>query len=136
MSLGYVGYARLVVEDEEFAIYEYSGENWNDEKSISGDAMLLDGEIQIKKSSLEEPEIHEKIRKLPNHRKKLVTKRITHVVNIQQKIADGDIVIKDCKNEFSRYGLETKYLATRLLHRIFDEYQKNGRLPEKAGFMQ
>jgi hypothetical protein len=137
MSLGYVGYARLVVEDDEYAIYEYSGENWNDGKSVSGDAMLFDGEIQIKKSSLEEPEIHEKIRKMPNHRKKLVTKRITHFVDIQQKIDNGDIVIiRECKNEFSRYSTGVRYLATQLLHHIFDEYQENGKLPQKTGFRQ
>jgi hypothetical protein len=115
----------------------YSGENWNDGKSISGDAALFDGEIQIKKSSLEEPEIQEKIRKMPNHGKNLVKKRTTHFVDIQQKIDHGDIVIiRECKNEFSRYSAGVKYLATRLLHHIFDEYQETGKLPQKTGFIQ
>jgi hypothetical protein len=137
MSLGYVGYARLVAEDDEYAIYEYSGENWNDKKSVNGDDMLFDGEIQIKKSSLEEPEIHEKIRKMPNHRKKLVTKRIIHTVDIQQKIDNRDvIIIKECKNEFSRFSAGRRYLATQLLCHIFAEYQETGRLPQKVGFIQ
>lgn len=29
MSLGYAGHARLEVEDDEIAIYSYTGENWN-----------------------------------------------------------------------------------------------------------
>jgi ribosomal protein S17 len=137
MSLGYVGCARLAVEDDEYAIYEYSGENWNDGKSVNGDAMLFDGEIQIKKSSLEEPDIHEKIHKMPNHKKNLVRKRITHVVDIQQKIDQGEIVIiRECKNEFRHYSTGKRYLATRLLHQIFDEYQETGKLPQKTEFMQ
>ena len=138
MSLGYVGYARLAVEDDEYVVYEYSGENWNDENSASGDALLFDGEIQIKKASFEEPEIHEKLKKMPNHRKKLVTKRITHVVDVSRKIQDGDIVIlKECKNEFYRFSNSgVKYIALRLLYHIYEEYQETGKIPERTGFMQ
>lgn len=136
MSLGYLGRARLLEEDEEVAIYEYSGENWNDENSISGDSLLYDGLILIKKSSLEEPEIHERIKKMPNHRKKRVIKRITHFVDVEQKIKNGDIeIIKDCKNEFSRFSLD-RYIAIYLLHIIYKEYQELGSLPKSTAFIQ
>lgn len=136
MSLGYLGRARLLEEDEEFAIYEYSGENWNDENSISGDSLLYDGLILIKKSSLEKPEIHERIKKMPNHRKKRVIKRITHFVDVEQKIKNGDIeIIKDCKNEFSRFSLD-RYIAIYLLHVIYKEYQELGSLPKSTTFIQ
>jgi hypothetical protein len=136
MSLGFLGYAKLSEEDEKYAIYLYSGENWNSAHSVSGDALLFDGEIHIKKSSLEEPEIHQKLKKMPNHRKKMITKRITHVPNIQQKIADGDIrILKPCKNEFCRYGADG-YIALMLLYRIFEKYQEIGKLPQNAEFIQ
>lgn len=136
MSLGYLGRARLLEEDEEVAIYEYSGENWNDENSISGDSLLYDGLILIKKSSLEGPEIHKRIKKMPNHRKKRVIKRITHFVDVEQKIKNGDIeIIKDCKNEFSRFSLD-RYIAIYLLHIIYKEYQELGSLPKSTAFIQ
>ncbi len=119
MSLGYLGYAKLFIEDEEVVIYEYSGENWNSKESKSGDALVCDGEVIIKKCSLEEPEIHQKIKRSKNRRKKLETKRIIHFVDIQEKIINGDIIItKKCKNEFSRFNSEECYIANKLLQRI------------------
>ncbi|MDM8196214.1 hypothetical protein QUV98_07785 [Massilimicrobiota timonensis] len=136
MSLGYLGRARLLEEDKEYAIYEYSGENWNDKNSLSGDSLLYDGLILIKKSSLEEPKIHEKIKKMPNHRKKRVIKKITHFVDVEQKIKNGDIeIIKDCKNEFSQFSLD-RYIATHLLHVIYIKYQELGSLPTKIMFIK
>jgi hypothetical protein len=136
MSLGFLGYAKIENENNEYAIYVYSGENWNDEKSKSGDALLFDGKIQIKKSSLEEPEIHQKLKKMPNHRKKIVTKRITHIPNIQQKINEGDVqILQPCKNEFCRYGNDC-FLAYKLLCQIFEKYQETGKLPKDVQFIQ
>jgi hypothetical protein len=136
MSLGFLGYAKLVAEDSKYALYLYSGENWNSEHSTSGDSVLYDGKIRIKKDSLEEPELHQKLKKMPNHRKKMLTKRITHIPNIVQKLLDGDVqILKPCKNEFCRYSTEY-YLALSLLHRIFEEYQIIGKLPDKVSFIE
>lgn len=48
LSLGYCGKCKLIYQDDNVVRYVYSGENWNDEKSISGDIDLLDGEIWMK----------------------------------------------------------------------------------------
>lgn len=82
MSLGYVGSCNLIYEDDKRVIYSYAGENWNDTNSKVGDIDLQDGEFTIYKRCLEEPEIHEKIVKLPSHRKKKIVKRIIHVPHI------------------------------------------------------
>lgn len=133
MSLGYIGKAKKMDEDEKYVIYLYSGENWNDKNSESGDVDLLDGEILINKKCLEEPIIHTKIKK-----KKIYEKRIVHTVNIQKYIDDGEIVIqKKCKNEFHRSGYsEIDYFAYMLLNKIFEEYQKVGELLEEVSFIQ
>lgn len=137
MSLGYLGKAKKIIEDETAVVYVYSGENLNDINSKRGDLDLYDGEISIQKSCLEEPEIHQKIKKTASHKKKLVVKRITHVVNVQQYIDSGEISIKQCKNEFSRENCKTDYyIAVRLLGHIFEEYQLNGELPQAVEFIQ
>lgn len=57
MSIGYVGKCRIEIEDDEVAIYSYSGENWNDGgKSQRGDRELYDGSFIIYKDCLDEPE--------------------------------------------------------------------------------
>lgn len=138
MSLGFVGKCRKIVEDEERAVYAYSGENWNDPSSQSGDVHLLDGEITIRKRCLEEPEIHTRLRKTPSGKKELQTKRITHVVDIQRHIEDGNITIdKKCKNEFNRSRSSgANYIACGLLLKIFTSYQEQGVLPEQESFIQ
>lgn len=136
MSLGYVGNAKLITEDDTYAIYVYSGENWNALGFNSGDCQLFDGEIQIMKSSLEEPEIHTKVKKTPNHRKQTIVKRIPHRVDIGQKLSANEIIIlKPCKNEFTRFNSDP-YIAKKLLYRIYDSYQENGELPHFVSFAQ
>ena len=137
MSLGFCGIAEKYIEDSESILYLYSGENWNDEKSISGDMNLLDGEIIIQKSCLVEPEIHLKYKKSPSGRKKLVEKRILREVDIDNLINDRNVIIsKTTKNEFEKWGIQRPFLAYSLIHIIFDEYQINGVLPEKVSFIQ
>ena len=138
MSLGYCGMCLKQADDSEMAIYSYAGENWNDDgKSQSGDCMLQDGVIVIYKRCLEEPEIHEKVKRMPSGRKKLVTKRITHYPSIGDHIRAGDIIIeKECKNAFRRPSyMPIDYIANKLLPKIFISYQENGALPEKEIFI-
>ena len=142
MSLGYTGYCKLYIRDDSQAVYKYSGENWNDGgKSKDGDRLLLDGLFTINLSSLEEPEIHEKVKRFPSGRKKKVIKRITHVVSAYKKYDDGDIVIdKKCKNAFVggrvAPALEMDYIANKLIQNIYEEYQRTGEIPEVASFIQ
>lgn len=141
MSLGYSGYCKLYRMDDTYAVYRYSGENWNDEgKGQSGDSLLLDGIFTIKIASLEEPEIHEKMKKMPSGRKKRIVKRITHTVGICEKYVDGENAInRKCKNAFVRgtcQEVEIDYIALHLLYNIYEDYQRNGKLPECMSFIQ
>lgn len=69
MSLGYAGHARLEVEDDEIAIYSYTGENWNVRDKDARNALESDeGQFVISKSCLIELAMHGKVKRLPNGR--------------------------------------------------------------------
>ena len=139
MSLGYEGVCKLVEQDEEIAIYAYSGANINDNYELRKQHILdYDGEILIYKRCLEEPEIHTKTKRRPSGRKYEEVKRITHFPSVAKHIKNGDVVIeKECFNAFRRYAnMEIDYIAYRLIEKIFTYYQENGCLPEKEGFIQ
>ena len=139
VSLGYLGMCKKEAEDNEMVIYSYSGENWNDGcKSQKGDAELYDGIFLIYKDCLEEPEIHTKLKRMPSGRKKIIEKRITHIPNIYEYIQQNKIVVeKECKNAFRRRdNALIDYIAERLIYHVFEEYQLNGILPDKARFIQ
>jgi len=53
LSLGYCGKCKLIEQNDDVARYTYSGENWNDDNSQSGDIELLDGIFCIYKRYLE-----------------------------------------------------------------------------------
>ena len=136
MSLGYVGQARLEAEDTEIAIYSYTGENWN----IQDEAMRKRlestiGQITIDKSCLIEPELHSKVRRMPNGRKKLVEKRIVGHPDISGLISDGSIVVDELCGIDAEASDYPPRIYMRLLRIIFESYQLNGRLPEKEGFI-
>lgn len=136
MSLGYVGQARLEAEDTEIAIYSYTGENWN----IQDEAMRKRlestiGLITIDKSCLIEPELHSKVRRMPNGRKKLVEKRIVRHPDISGLISDGSIVVDELCGIDAEASDYRPRIYMRLLRIIFESYQLNGRLPEKEGFI-
>ena len=138
MSIGYVGKCRMEMEDDEVAIYSYSGENWNDGgKSQRGDRELYDGSFIIYKDCLEEPEIHIKRKKMPSGRTKLVEKRIVHFPNLFEHLENRKIVIeKECKNAFKVQEMPIDFIASQLLLHVFERYQLEGELPEKEMFFQ
>ena len=112
MSLGYCACAKIVFENGNFILYAYSGENWNEPTSNSGDKDLYDGEILINKDALVEPEIHKKFKKTQTGKKHLHEKRI--------------IVQNSCEY----------YLAQRIIKKIFVAYQEKGKLPDTCAFIQ
>ena len=139
MSLGNEGTCKLIDQDDEIAIYAYSGANYNGNCEEQKQHRLdYDGVILIHKRCLEEPEIHTSIKRRPSGRKYESVKRITHVPSIDDHIRCGDIVIeKECCNAFRRGSAsETDNIAHAVLIKIFEFYQKNGRLPDKEGFIQ
>ena len=139
LSLGYCGKCELIEQNDDIVRYAYSGENWNDEMSQSGDIDLLDGIICISKKCLEEPEIHIKNRKMPSGKRNIIEKRIVHTPSIGNHILERTIVIeKKCKNEFKRMATSEVdcYLAYVLLIKVFEAYQRDGILPNKEAFLQ
>lgn len=137
ISLGYCAKGVLFVEDKNSVIYLYSGENWNNSESKSGDINLLDGEIIIKKSSLIEPEIHKKIKRNSNGRKRLVEKIIPTEINVYELVQDGSVIIdKKSKNDFIKGDVQLLYLAKKVIYEIFHEYQISGKIPDKVFFIQ
>lgn len=136
MSLGYVGHAQLEVEDTEIAIYSYTGENWNvQDEAIRKRLASTIGQLTIDKSCLIEPELHSKVRKTPNGRKKLVEKIIVRHPDISELISDGSIVVDGLCGVDAEASDYRPRIYMRLLRIIFESYQLNGRLPEKEGLI-
>ena len=75
MSRGIGAHANLVLQDDKTVIYGYGGYNLSEEK-YRNEAHIYDGTITIQRSCFLEAEIHEKIKKMPSGKKKLVTKRV------------------------------------------------------------
>ncbi len=94
MSMGIGGFAVKVLEDAETVIYEYDGYNLN-EPQFRNEERVRDGSITIPKSCFAEPDIHEKIKKTPGGRKKLVVKRIPAGVDFRKMIKDGLIEVEN-----------------------------------------
>ena len=143
------GFARLVLEDEFSAVYEYSGysdypflENGELVHKFDYSKMLsYDGIFTIKKDGLEEPEIHTKLKRKANGRKILIEKRVPHLVWSLNKLEKGQAIIdKDCANAFKNVEDEWSYpydkIAFYLMEHVYSEYQELGHVPEKTAFLK
>ncbi len=135
MSMGIGGFAVKVLEDAETVIYEYGGYNLN-EPQFRNEERVRDGSITIPKSCFAEPDIHEKVKKMPGGRKKLVVKRIPAGVDFRKMIKDGLIEVENCKNcwQTSDEVDNADIAAIRILYEIFQEYQVNGEIPEHISY--
>jgi len=131
MSKGYAG--RLIVDtlDATRVIYKYACGNVNKGLDIYNvDIGNLDGMITIDKSCFVETEIHQKIKKMPSGKKKVVKRRIIIPVDYGKYIEEGLITIKNasaCWREIA--GID--FIALKLLFKLFNEYQNQGEIPEK-----
>ncbi len=135
MSLGIGAYANKILEDAKTVIYEYGGYNLNVSEFRNEDH-VCDGSITISKSCFADPEIHEKIKKMPGGRKKLIVKRIPVSVDYREMIANGLIEVENCGNCWQTIGEvnNTDIAAIRILFKIFREYQINGAIPEYVSY--
>ena len=132
MSMGYGGFANKVLEDEQTVIYEYGGYNL-DIDDCRNEGRVCDGSITIPKSCFAEPEIHEKLKKMPSGRKKLVVKRIPVKVDFRKMITDGMIEVENCSRCWV-FSDNIDVTALRVLSHIFDEYQVSGEIPEQISY--
>ena len=137
MSIGEGAYANLVAWDDNEVVYEYGGYTFND-KRFRNENNLLDGVITIQRKCFAKPEIHEKLKKMPSGRKKLITKRIPVSVDYEAMIENGTITFENCSNCWQTYeripGVDVTVL--RLLFIIFNNYQKEGKIPEHVSFFK
>ena len=118
MSRGFGAHADLVAQDNETVIYQYGGYNLN-EPEFRNEKHLYDGLITISRSCFAEPEIHEKLKKMPSGRKKLITKRIPVKVDYPQMISDGRIIIENCSNCWHRTPDGIDVMACHILFHLF-----------------
>jgi hypothetical protein len=122
MSRGYGAYARLIVEDDKSAIYEYAAYNWNIPESYNKECEC-DGIISFPKSILLKPEFLTKRKET----KKIITSPYDDVSEV---IKNNQIFIKSSKYEWEiQNGIGS--MAFRTLWSIFKEYQKEEKLPEQ-----
>lgn len=123
-----------VLEDSETVIYEYGSCNLNDAKYYN-EKRIFDGIITIARNCFAEPEIHEKMKKMPSGRKKLIIKRISVHVDCNKMISDGRIVIENCSNCWKCYSnRNTDIMASPILFHLFLQYQIDGKLPEYLNY--
>jgi len=137
MSVGYGASARKVLEDEHTVIYEYSEYN-PDYPRRHGEEPVYDGMIAIQKGCFVEPEIHEKLRRMPSGRKQLVTKRIPVSVEYSKLILEGQITFENSSRCWRMMDgdlreMHMDAMIYRLLDKIFLGYQEDGEIPDKVG---
>ncbi len=130
MSMGIGAFAELSAADGETAVYRYGSYNLNDERYRNKNR-VRDGFITISVSCFAEPEKHEKIKRMPNGKKKLITKTVPVKVDYGDMPDKGLIEIQNCSNcwEMAGKSATTDRMALILLHDIFQEYQKQSRIP-------
>ncbi len=135
MSRGIGAHANLVLQDDKTVIYEYGGYNLNEEE-FRNEAHIYDGIITIQRSCFLEPEIHEKLKKMPSGKKKLVTKRIPVNIDYPKYIEDGLIVVENCSNCWKTTDDEKciDIMALHVLFYLFLRYQEQGTLPEYISY--
>lgn len=133
MSMGFGGSARIVLQDESAVIYEYSPYNLND-PAYRNASHIYDGSITILKDALVEPEIHEKIKRMPGGRKKVIIKRIRQNVDYAGLFSLGKITVENSRFCWQIADNGCGMMAIKLIFQIFNSYQDNGKLPERVGY--
>lgn len=129
MSMGHCGYADLQLCDRTMVIYMYCCYNLNND-NYKRFQSIEDGELYIERDAFVEPEIHEKMKKTPSGRKKLVTKRIKKDVPLGELFEAGKIKVKNASGTWKTVKSGIDFMAFRLLFKLFNEYQETGKLPE------
>ena len=93
---------------------------------------LRDGYLTIQRECFIAPEVHEKMKKMPSGRKKLVIKKIPVDVKYREMIQDGRILVENCRNTWRTTDdeLSVDIMACHLLTKIFLSYQTEGASPK------
>lgn len=130
MSRGFGAIMTKVLEDDQYVIYEYGSYDLNYE-GFRNEDKILDGIITIKKSCFVEPEIHEKIKRIPGKKKKKIIKRVPVFVDYSVMLRDGDITVENCSHTRETSAMGIDVLALKMLFYLFLKYQEESEIPEK-----
>lgn len=133
MSHGYGGAARIALQDENTVVYEYAAYNLNVEELRNSDH-IYDGLITISKNAFVEPEIHEKLKRMPSGRKKLIVKRIERDVDYTALFNEGKITVENSHFCWRTLDNGVGMMAMRIIFKIFRLYQETGRIPDRVGY--
>ena len=128
MSMGFGGYMNLLESDDTFLIYSYCCYNLNNE-NFREMKEKEDGEIYITRESLVEPEIHQKLKRMPSGRKKLIVKRIHKDFSMRDLFQEGCITVKNASGTWKTNADGIDIMACRLIYKLFYEYQDSGIVP-------
>lgn len=64
-------------------------------------------------------------------KKKLITKRILVNVPFEELFSNGFILVENCSNCWAMLDtIKIDMVAYRIIHILFDEYQKDGEIPD------
>ena len=107
MSKGHCCYAHLIASDDTLLLYSYCAydinrADWQEMKKKE------DGEIAIDRDSLMEPEVHEKVKRLPSGKRTTVVKRIEREVPYEKLLQAKKIKIQNASGawDFSETGID------------------------------
>ena len=89
--------------------------------------------ITIQKECFQEQEIHQKLKRMPSGRKRLVTKKIPVDVDYPTMIDKGLITIENSKYAWHLCEDGVNIMAYRVIRKILYEYQTEGKIPELIG---
>lgn len=128
MSIGFGGYADLVDADNSKVTYKYCCYNANSE-DYKIFMTIEDGELVMSRNAFIEPELHERIKKMPSGKKRLVHKRVIQVVPIEEYVDTGVIQITNASGTWRTTELGIDFMAFKILYKLFNEYQTAGELP-------
>ena len=130
MSLGIGAFCKLIAQDDYTVIYEYGSYNLNEPK-YDNKNRIFDGLITISKDCLIEPEIHDKIKRFPNGKKKRIIKRVPNDIPLTILFNNKSIIVENCSHCWKTNEHNIDVMALTTVWYIFLEYQEKGFLPEE-----
>ena len=103
MSRGYGARAKLIASDMSGLLYSYSCYDINQQgwESVRD---MEDGEIWIARDALVEPERHEKLKKMPSGKKRIITKRVPRPVSLGELMEAERIQVENASGTWRTEG--------------------------------
>ena len=98
--------------------------------------LIYDGIISISRECFVEPKIHEKIKKMPSGRKKVISKRIPISVDYGKMLEEGLIKVENCSNcwQVTEGKIHIDVMVCHILFYVFRKYQEEGKIPEHISY--